>query len=174
MPLRTFFNLSASKRKELTDTAFEEFALHEYRIASINNIVKKLKIAKGSFYRYFPNKQDLYFYLIAVAEKMRFQQVNALLADKDMDFFEIMVENFAAKIRFDMQYPLQSGFLYNVMQEKNNEEIGNIQIKAKQQILKIVSEMLEPLVEQKKIRSDLPVFDMAYLVVQVRSFAARL
>jgi AcrR family transcriptional regulator len=168
MPLKTFYNLPKSRRLEIIDAACEEFALHEYGYASINNIVKRLDIAKGSFYRYFENKKDLYFYLITYAEKKRFEQVDALISGSGMDFFEMLVENFSMKIQFDMEYPLFSAFLYNVMQEKNNDEIGNIQLQVKQRILEIVIKIITPLVKQGKIRSDLSVFDMAYLVVQVQ------
>ncbi len=168
MPLKTFYNLPKERRIKIIDAACEEFALNEYQSASINNIVKNLNIAKGSFYRYFENKKELYFYLITYAEKMRFEQVDSLLSDSGIDFFDLLTENFAMKIQFDMEYPLFSAFLYNVMQEKNNNEIGNIQLQIKQRILEIVIKMLTPLVEQGKIRSDIPVFDMAYLVVQVQ------
>ncbi|MFC2124413.1 TetR/AcrR family transcriptional regulator [Bacteroidota bacterium] len=168
MPLKTFYNLPKKRRLEIIDAAYEEFALHEYRNASINNIVSKLNIAKGSFYRYFTNKKDLYFYLITYAEKMRFEQVDALLSGKEMDFFDLITENFAMKIKFDMEFPLYSAFLYNVMQEKNNDDLGNIQLQIKQRILDIVVKMLAPRIEQKEIRSNLSVFDMAYLVIQVQ------
>jgi len=168
MPRKTFYNLSKQRRQEIIEASCEEFALNEYRLASINSIVKRSGIAKGSFYRYFENKKDLYFYLITYTEKMRFDQVDALFSDKNMDFFDLLSENFGMKIQFDLEYPLFSAFLYNVMQEKNNDEIGNLQLQVKQRILDVVIKMITPLVKQGKLRSDISIFDMAYLVVQVQ------
>ena len=62
--LRTFINLSPERQKEIIENSLKEFALNEYQTASISNIVTDLGIAKGSFYRYFESKKDLYFYLI--------------------------------------------------------------------------------------------------------------
>ena len=168
MPLQTFLNLPEERRKMILYVAFEEFALHEYKVASIGHIVKKLGIAKGSFYRYFENKKALYFYLLDYAGKLRFDMVDHLFANDEMDFFELIVENFAMKVRFDMENPLTSGFLYNVMQEKNNEEIGNIQLETKKKILNIVENLLLTQVRCHTIRTDIPLADMAYLIVQVQ------
>ena len=85
MPLQTFLNLPEERRKMILDVAFEEFALHEYKVASIGNIIKKLEIAKGSFYRYFENKKALYFYLLDYAGKLRFEMVDHLFDDDEMD-----------------------------------------------------------------------------------------
>lgn len=168
MPLQTFLNLPEERQKEILDIAFEEFALHEYRVASIGTIVKRLGIAKGSFYRYFENKKNLYFYLLDVASKLRFEMVDHLFEKDDKDFFELIVENFAMKVRFDIENPLVSGFLYNVMQEKNNEEIGNIQLETKRKVLGIVEDLLLTQVKRFTIRTDIPLADMAYLIVQVQ------
>jgi AcrR family transcriptional regulator len=71
MPLITFINLEPSRQKEILDVAFEEFALYPYETASLSRIVKNLSVAKGSFYRYFENKLDLYKYLVELATKMK-------------------------------------------------------------------------------------------------------
>ncbi len=67
MPKETFFNLPAEKRQRILDLAIEEFAENNYKNASISKIVTQAGIAKGSFYQYFADKQDLYLYLIQVS-----------------------------------------------------------------------------------------------------------
>lgn len=74
MPKPTFLNLSGEKRQWITDCAVDEFAEHGYATASISRIVAAADIAKGSFYQYFEDKEDLYGYVIdyaIVARKMR-------------------------------------------------------------------------------------------------------
>jgi AcrR family transcriptional regulator len=168
MPLQTFINLKEERKQEILNVAFEEFALHEYKVASISNIVKKLNIAKGSIYRYFENKKDLYFYLIQVASEMRFSDIDNLFENPENDLFESITENFSRKIMFDMQNPLISGFLYNLIQEKNNEEIGNIQLQTKKRIVNLVITILQPYVKAGKIRKDINVFDLAYLITNIQ------
>ena len=76
MPKQTFFNLPAAKREDIINLSIEEFAENDYKNASISRIVENAGIAKGSFYQYFENKEDLYLYLIQLAteEKIAFMQ----------------------------------------------------------------------------------------------------
>lgn len=64
MPKETFFNLPDEKRERITAVAIEEFGHNEYADVSISRIVAKAGIAKGSFYQYFVDKEDLYSYLL--------------------------------------------------------------------------------------------------------------
>ncbi len=126
MPLQTFYNLNETRKQEILTVAYEEFAFNSYLTASLSNIVKKLSVAKGSFYRYFENKFDLYSYLIQNAYEMRMNQLDNLLDDKNLNFFEIIRENFRDKVIFDLNHPLESIFLYNTLQESNVEETGTV------------------------------------------------
>ena len=53
MPKDTFFNLPEDKRALICKVALEEFGEYTFDQASINRIVAKAGIAKGSFYQYF-------------------------------------------------------------------------------------------------------------------------
>lgn len=74
MPHRTFFNLPAEKREQIVKIAIEEFAANDYDGVSITRIVARASIAKGSFYQYFVDKEDLFAYLLGllVEAKTRF------------------------------------------------------------------------------------------------------
>jgi AcrR family transcriptional regulator len=71
MPKQTFFNLPPEKRDAITAVAIEEFAECEYNDVSISRIVERAGIAKGSFYQYFEDKKDLFFYLLDLAGKQK-------------------------------------------------------------------------------------------------------
>lgn len=62
MPTNTFFNLPAEKKHKILKAANKEFARVPLEQASIKNIVEDAEIARGSFYQYFENKQDLFEY----------------------------------------------------------------------------------------------------------------
>ena len=64
MPSATFFNLSEEKKKKLINAATHEFSIHILEEVSINQIIKNASIARGSFYMYFKDKNDLYKYLL--------------------------------------------------------------------------------------------------------------
>ena len=69
MPKQTFLNLPEEKRKTIMDAAVEEFAQYGLENASTNRIVKNSGIAKGSFYQYFEDKQDVFMHMLAMIEQ---------------------------------------------------------------------------------------------------------
>ena len=61
MPARkTFANLDPEKQRRVMDAAIGEFAEHGFHQASVNRIVAKLGIAKGSLFKYFGSKQGMF------------------------------------------------------------------------------------------------------------------
>ena len=75
MPKQTFLNLPEEKRETIMNAAIEEFADYGLENASTNRIVKNSGIAKGSFYQYFEDKQDVFMHMLTVIEQ------------KETDFF---------------------------------------------------------------------------------------
>ncbi|GAB6096400.1 TetR/AcrR family transcriptional regulator [Desulfatiferula olefinivorans] len=64
-PSKTFLNLDPAKQQAIIETALAEFGEKGYQAASINTMVKRLGIAKGSVYQYFSDKESLFLYLFA-------------------------------------------------------------------------------------------------------------
>ncbi len=64
MPSSTFFRLEKEKQEKLLASARDEFSRCLYPEASLNRIIKEAEIARGTFYLYFTDKEDLYFYLL--------------------------------------------------------------------------------------------------------------
>ncbi len=64
MPTNTFFNLSEEKKSKIIDAAKKEFERVPIEQVSIKNIVENAEIARGSFYQYFENKEDLFEYIM--------------------------------------------------------------------------------------------------------------
>lgn len=62
MPTQTFFHLPEEKQQRLLEAARVEFSRVPLNEASIAQIVKLAGISRGSFYQYFEDKEDLYFY----------------------------------------------------------------------------------------------------------------
>jgi AcrR family transcriptional regulator len=76
MPKQTFFNLPEEKRETIVNAAIDEFAQYGLENASTTRIVKNSGIAKGSFYQYFEDKQDVFMYMLSDIEQ------------KEMEFFK--------------------------------------------------------------------------------------
>lgn len=64
MPKSTFFRLPEEKQQRLMDAAVQEFTRAPFAKASISNIITLAKIPRGSFYQYFEDKQDVFFYMV--------------------------------------------------------------------------------------------------------------
>ena len=64
MPKETFFNLEEHKKATIIEAAKKEFTENELHKARVSNIIKEAGIPRGSFYQYFEDIDDLYYYII--------------------------------------------------------------------------------------------------------------
>ncbi|HTL88409.1 MAG TPA: TetR/AcrR family transcriptional regulator [Leptolyngbya sp.] len=109
MPTQTFFNLPDLKRQVLVDLSIAEFANHDYDNASISNVVKQAKIAKGSFYQYFEDKKDLYLYLVDFANQQKFNFLEQTRpAGSEIGFFAHLRWLFGESTQFNLSHPALS------------------------------------------------------------------
>ena len=83
-----FDNLDDEKREEILEAAGEEFADKGYERASINQIIKRAGISKGSLYYYFEDKADLFSTVFTHATE-RFLELSG-----GLNFDELTAENF--------------------------------------------------------------------------------
>lgn len=155
MPEKTFLKLIEKRQEEILMIAFEEFALNDFKSASLSAIIKKIGLAKGSFYRYFSGKKNLYAYLLKVATERRLSKLDLLIEKDANDFFNLLEDNFMNKIKFDLEYPVIGGFLYRVMLEKNNSEIKDIIENLFSEILSTIKDI----VNNKYFKEQIGTFD---------------
>jgi len=101
MPKETFFNLNPEKRLIIEQAALAEFADNGAKGASLNRIVRAAAIAKGSFYQYFEDMNDLLHHLLLQLgeRKVAFIQ-QALVDNADLGFYAKLSEIYRASIRF--------------------------------------------------------------------------
>lgn len=64
MPTKTFLNLPKEKQNIIIEASLKEFKRVLLKDASINKIITQAKISRGSFYTYFKDINDIYFYSI--------------------------------------------------------------------------------------------------------------
>ncbi|KFZ27341.1 MAG: hypothetical protein KQ78_00391 [Candidatus Izimaplasma bacterium HR2] len=97
MPKDTFFNLVEEKRLKIIKAAKAEFLDNPLRKARVSNIVTVAGIPRGSFYQYFEDLDDLYYFIV---EEVFAEIFNAGYVYSEMtdDLFEFV------KISFDFDY----------------------------------------------------------------------
>lgn len=88
MPKATFFNLPEKKRQSLISAMEIEFSRVPVYEASIANIVKTAEISRGSFYQYFEDKEDAYFYILQEQANRRNKQIILQLQNHQGNLFE--------------------------------------------------------------------------------------
>ena len=64
MPTKMFLELNKEKRTKIIEISITEFSKYGYENSSTNRIVQNANISKGSLFKYFKNKDELYFYIL--------------------------------------------------------------------------------------------------------------
>jgi len=119
MSIDTFKNLPDDKRNLIIQIALEEFSENTYNAASVSKIVKKAKIAKGSFYQYFENKKTFYRYLVRMATDEKLNIVQKLPApNPSSGLFDYMRWQFQSQVLFELEQPQLAKLLYRAFIEE--------------------------------------------------------
>jgi TetR/AcrR family transcriptional regulator len=166
--LKTFQNLTADKQEDVVRESLREFALHGYEVASLSNVITRLGLAKGSFYRYFESKQALYLFLLENCTALRLQFDSEHVDSTLGDLSGLLMEHYGAKIKFDKQFPLHSAFLYSVLQEKNNDELRDIHLENKQKILQVTQKVIAGLAKNKAIRKGVDINVLSFMIADMQ------
>lgn len=90
MPKKMFFNISEEKRKMFIESAMSEFTSKSFEQVSVNTIVKKAGISRGSFYTYFDDLESLFNYLFTSIKEERFTYGRKILLEVKGDYFEFV------------------------------------------------------------------------------------
>ncbi len=141
MPTITFFNLPDGKKDTLIVAAKQEFTRVPLYDASISNIVKEAKIPRGSFYQYFTDKEDLYFYLLEMDAERRRQKIVQNMVSHKGDFFTALidilrdllhemendkVQSFYRNVFLNMNYKTEKMFMNRQMDTEFNQYFTEI------------------------------------------------
>lgn len=114
MPRKTFLNLTEGQQHKVIDAALQEFSEHDFNSASLNNIISTLDVTKGSFYRYFESKKELYDFLIVHASDKKLAFIKESIGAQCKDFFEQIRQLMYSFLIFDLSYPAYGKFLIHV------------------------------------------------------------
>lgn len=106
MPKDTFFNLPEEKREKILTAALIEFENNDYDQASINQIVIRSGISKGSFYQYFEDKKDLYKYIINLMVQKKMDYITPLMLNPlEHSFFDVIRDMNMSGLEFAKDNP---------------------------------------------------------------------
>lgn len=106
IPKRVFNKLPKEKQERILTGAVNEFATHGFHQASINRLVEKLGIAKGSIFQYFGNKEGLFRVVFDYCIEMAKGTLREIKHwDDGVSFFDKIRATALAGIRFAQEHP---------------------------------------------------------------------
>ena len=148
----TFEKLEDEKKHRILDTAIDEFADHGFRQASLNRMVQRLGIAKGSIFQYFGNKEGLFRFIFNHAVDLVRHSLRQVKQETvETDFFERIRRSLLAGIRFIGRHPR----VYRIYLKMIFQEDFPLRAEFLQQVHLFSAEYLKPLVESGMERGDL-------------------
>ena len=155
MPKQTFFNLASEKKEALIQAAMKEFSRVPLFEASISNIIKDAGIPRGSFYQYFEDKEDVFFFLLDEYSKRDNEKFISILKEKDGDLFDAYIElyqymltkfqnlenrNFFRNAFLNMNHKVENTLTRNVNEENYKSRLSKIMILINTEKLNIIEE----------------------------------
>jgi AcrR family transcriptional regulator len=141
MPKQTFFNLSEDKRQILMNAMKKEFSRVPLHEASIANIVQTAGIPRGSFYQYFEDKEEAYYFMLEQYSKENQEKFIAYLKQFDGDIFDSFIEMFQYMLKkfqskenrdffrnafLNMNYKAENTLSRNIGVENFNKQFAEI------------------------------------------------
>ncbi|MBM4277661.1 MAG: TetR/AcrR family transcriptional regulator [Deltaproteobacteria bacterium] len=162
---KTFFNLPEEKQKRVLETALEEFSENGYEGASINLIVSKLGIAKGSIYQYFTDKKSLFLYIFDYAVELIRKTLKQVKHEtREEPTFERIRRSLLAGVDFIERHP----FIYRGYLKMMFEREVPFRQELLQKIRLFSSEYLTSLLiegrEKGEVRKDVNLETMVFLL----------
>ena len=96
MVKQTFLNLSIDKQNRVLEAAKKEFSTYALNKASVANIIKDADIPRGSFYQYFNDLEDIFYYVLDTHSK----EIRKRLTDNLVKYKGDIIKSFADLYQF--------------------------------------------------------------------------
>lgn len=161
---KTFENLSEEKKLRIINSAIEEFANKGYKRSTVDNIVSKAGISKGSIFQYFKNKERLYLYICDYQIKIITDEVFKQKENNGNDFFKLYKQ--ASRVKFEIlkKNPYIFKFfktLYSDDSQVAQKWLENILKNKNQLVLNFIGDY-----DKSKFRDDIDI-DMAIKTIEL-------
>ena len=168
MPKDTFFNLPAEKREKIIQEALIEFENNNFDRASINQIVIRSEISKGSFYQYFEDKKDLYKYLIQLMIEKKMAYITpAMMRPFDYGFFEVIREMNQMGLKFAKDHPHYTVIGNRLLKDNKTEMYQEIMKENSGQAYAVYEHLLRKAIEKGEVRDDIDVSFTARIIFKI-------
>ncbi len=118
-----FFDLKKEKQDRMINAALKIFALHGYRHASTDDIVREAAISKGLLFHYFENKLGVYSFVYDYSVRYMTLELKSTVSAEETDLFELVKQAECARMHAMRGYPYMQQFLNRSMSEDVSEAL---------------------------------------------------
>ena len=170
MPKDTFFNLPEDKRELICKVAIAEFAEYPFDQASINRIVAKAGIAKGSFYQYFEDKTDLFLYLARLAGEAKARYISPVMRNpEEHDVFTLLRALYASGIQFAAEHPEYAAISQSLLEDKAGPLYRDLMAENLPTAYQFFETLLANAVVKGEVRADIDIKLLAHMLVPMNA-----
>ncbi len=121
MPTPLFFALNTEKRQNIFTAGISEFADCGYENSSTNRIVKKAGISKGSLFKYFPTKEDFYFFVLDEITAELISSLEEKINTLSPDLFQRIIEYSVLEFSWYILYPEKSKMIVRAFTKSDTD-----------------------------------------------------
>jgi TetR/AcrR family transcriptional regulator len=154
----TFLNLPEAKQARIIEAALTEFADKGYPQASLNVIVARSGIAKGSLYQYFTDKTGIFLYIfdfaVGLVQRILVQVKESTQAE---DFFTRLEKSLLAGVAFIRQHPKIYGIYLKILFDQQVPQRQELLQRVRQFAAAYLHSLLRQGLARGELRPDLPV-----------------
>jgi TetR/AcrR family transcriptional regulator len=165
IPLQTFRNISPEKQERITRVALEEFSGKGYQGASINAMVERLGIAKGSIFQYFGDKKGLFFFVFSRSVDMVKDYLRAVRDQTTADdLFTRLEKTLAAGVTFTRRHPQLYALYLRVVFDPRIPLRDQMLSSLREYSRKFLRSLLEDAVGRGEVRGDVDLDTAAFIL----------
>ncbi len=164
-PRKTFQNLSREKQERITRIAVEEFGNKGFDGASINAMVGRMKIAKGSIFQYFGDKKGLFLFVFNRSVDMVKEYLRTVRdQSSDEDIATRLNKTLSAGIAFIKNHPLLYRLYMKVLFEPKAPFRDEILISLRQHSTDYLRSLLENALLKKELDQNIDLDKAAFVL----------
>ncbi len=158
MPTKRFDNLSFDKQNTILHEARAGFIEHGFEGASLNDIIRRAGISKGSFYYYFEDKSDLYLTVLNKETHDIIEKLSEILKSDFSDDFWGDMRRYFMQIA---QYSYQNPDLLKLLKGYYSLSPEDLQKESFKELYQLHYELIDKIITRGQqlgeIRTDLPI-----------------
>lgn len=124
MPTKLFFELNESKQRKIINVGITEFATYGYTNSSTNRIVKSSGISKGSLFKYFSCKEELYFFILDLVTTELVENLEKKTTDLSTELFQRIIEYSILEFTWYIQNPEKAKLIIGAFTKSNVDIYG--------------------------------------------------